>query len=95
MVRLPYSVKDLFSAWLADHFPDRRDKILHRIESIRDGKLNATQFGVRHRGVGVFAEQIADLVALSRRRHGVPAHGPELSSAAFRRPGGGQLPLPY
>src|SRR5258706_12117694 len=93
MVRLPYSVKDLFSAWLTDHFPDRRDKILHRIESIRDGKLNATEFGVRHRGVGVFAEQIADLVALSRRRHGVPAHGPELSSAAFRRPGGGQMAL--
>jgi DNA repair photolyase len=93
MVRLPHSVKDLFSAWLADHFPDRREKILHRIESIRDGKLNATQFGVRHRGVGVFAEQIAQLVSLSRRRHGIPAHGPELSSAAFHRPGGGQLAL--
>jgi DNA repair photolyase len=93
MVRLPYSVKDLFSAWLADHFPDRREKILHRIESIRDGKLNATQFGVRHRGVGIFAEQIADLVALSRRRHGIPAHGPALSIASFRRPGGGQLSL--
>jgi len=91
MLRLPYSVKDLFSAWLADHFPDRREKILHRIESVRDGKLNETQFGVRHRGVGIFADQIADLVALSRARHRLERHGPELSVAAFRRPGGGGL----
>ena len=93
MLRLPYSVKDLFSAWLADHFPDRREKILHRIESVRDGKLNETQFGVRHRGVGIFADQIAELVALSRARHRLERHGPELSVAAFRRPGGAQLAL--
>ena len=93
MVRLPYSVKELFAAWLADHFPDRRDKILHRIESIRDGKLNDSRFGVRHRGEGIFAEQIAEWVALARKRSGIPAHGPELSNAAFRRPGGAQLDL--
>jgi DNA repair photolyase len=93
MLRLPYSVKELFSAWLADHFPDRREKILHRIESVRDGKLNETQFGVRHRGVGIFAEQISGLVAMSRARHRLERHGPELSTAAFRRPGGAQLSL--
>ena len=93
MVRLPYSVKDLFKAWLDDHFPDRRDKILHRIESIRDGKLNESQFGLRHRGVGIFASQIADIVTLARKRNHIPAHGPELSSAHFKRPGGSQLDL--
>ncbi|HTO06720.1 MAG TPA: PA0069 family radical SAM protein [Myxococcota bacterium] len=93
IVRLPYSVKDLFAAWLADHFPDRRDKVLHRIESMRQGKLNDSRFGIRHRGVGVFAEQIAEWVSLARKRHGIPAHGPELSTAAFRRPGGAQLDL--
>ena len=93
LLRLPHAVKDLFSAWLADHYPDRRDKVLHRIESVRDGKLNATQFGVRHRGTGVFARQIAELVALARRRHGLAGSGPALSVAAFRRPGGAQLPL--
>jgi DNA repair photolyase len=93
MLRLPYSVKDLFAAWLADHFPDRREKVLHRIESVRDGKLSESRFGLRHRGVGIFAEQIAEWVALARKRHGVPAHGPELSTAAFRWPGGAQLEL--
>ncbi|HXZ84885.1 MAG TPA: PA0069 family radical SAM protein [Myxococcota bacterium] len=93
LLRLPHAVKDLFAAWLADHFPDRREKVLHRIQAVRDGKLNATQFGVRHRGVGVLATQIGELVALARRRNGLDAHGPELSTAAFRRPGGGQLSL--
>jgi DNA repair photolyase len=93
MLRLPYSVKDLFAQWLADHFPDRRDKILHRIAAVRDGKLYQTQFGVRQRGTGLFAEQIADLVALARRRHGLAARGPELSTASFKPPGGDQLAL--
>ena len=93
LLRLPFAVKDLFSAWLADHYPDRREKVLHRIQAVRGGALNATQFGVRHRGVGIFAEQIGELVALARRRHGLDAHGPSLSTTAFRRPGGAQLPL--
>jgi DNA repair photolyase len=87
MLRRPYSVKDLFAQWLADHFPDRRDKILHRVAAVRDGKLYQTQFGVRQRGTGLFAEQIADLVALARRRHGLAARGPELSTASFKPAG--------
>ena len=93
MLRLPYATKDLFAQWLADHFPDRRDKVLHRVAAVRDGRMYQTQFGVRQRGTGLFAEQIADLVALARRRHGLSARGPELSSSSFRPPGGDQLAL--
>ena len=93
LVRLPWSVKDLFAAWLAEHYPDRREKVLHRIADLRDGKLNETRFGVRHRGTGIWAEQIAELVALARRRSGIPASAPKLSAASFRRPGTSQLAL--
>jgi DNA repair photolyase len=93
LLRLPFAVKDLFADWLARHYPDRREKVLHRIADVRDGKLSETRFGVRHRGTGLYAEQIRALVEVARRRHGVAAHGPELSAAAFRRPGGAQLPL--
>jgi len=93
LVRLPYSVKDLFAEWLAEHYPDRREKVLHRIADLRDGKQNETRFGVRHRGTGIWAEQIAELVALSRRRSGIPGSGPKLSAASFRRPGTSQLAL--
>jgi DNA repair photolyase len=93
LLRLPYSVKDVFSEWLTEHFPDRRDKVLHRIQDTREGKLNATEFRVRQRGVGLYAEQIGELVSLARRRHKLAASGPELSVASFRRPGGAQLAL--
>jgi DNA repair photolyase len=93
LLRLPYAVKDLFAEWLAQHYPDRREKVLHRIADVRDGKLSETRFGFRHRGTGLYAEQIRQLVELARKRHGLAAHGPELSIGAFRRPGGAQLPL--
>jgi DNA repair photolyase len=93
LLRLPYAVKDLFAEWLAQHYPDRRDKVLHRIADVRDGRLSETRFGVRHRGTGLYAEQIRALVEVARRKAGLAAHGPELSAAAFRRPGGEQIPL--
>ncbi len=93
LLRLPWAVKDIFAGWLEAHYPDRREKILHRIADLRDGKLNETRFGVRQRGTGIWAEQIAELVALSRKRSGLAASGPKLSAAAFRRPGTSQLAL--
>jgi DNA repair photolyase len=93
LVRLPYAVKDLFAEWLEAHYPDRREKVLHRIADVREGKLNDSRFGLRHRGTGLWSEQIAELVALSRRRTGLVASWPKLSVAAFRRPGTSQLTL--
>src|SRR5437763_1012273 len=49
-LRLPGAVAPLFERWLADHFPDRKDKILNRVRSIRGGKLNDPNFGSRMHG---------------------------------------------
>jgi DNA repair photolyase len=38
-LRLPYVVKELFEAWLETNFPDRKEKVLHRIREMRGGKL--------------------------------------------------------
>lgn len=93
LLRLPYALKDLFAEWLAQHYPERRDKVLHRIADVHDGKLSETRFGVRQRGTGLYAEQIRALVEVARKKSGLAAHGPELSAAAFRWPGGRQLEL--
>jgi DNA repair photolyase len=85
-LRLPFAVKDLFEQWLAQHFPDRADKVLNRVRSIRGGKLNDSNFDTRMRGDGPFAEQIRGMFELGKRRAGYPERGPELSTAAFRRP---------
>jgi DNA repair photolyase len=86
VLRLPHAVKELFAEWLARHFPERRDKVLNRVCAVRGGRLYDARFGTRQRGEGPFAEQIAQLFEVSRRRAGIAAKGPQLSTARFRRP---------
>lgn len=85
ILRLPHGVKEIFSGWLARHFPDRADKVLDRVRSMRGGRLNDSAFGTRFRGKGVFAEQIRALFETSARRHGLNRETLELSAASFRR----------
>jgi DNA repair photolyase len=92
-LRLPHGVGPLFEQWLARHFPDRQEKVLHRIRAIRGGKLNDPRFNSRMRGEGIFAEQIAALFELACRKASIVGRGPALSTAAFRRPSNGQLSL--
>src|SRR5262249_25959243 len=87
LVRLPFAVKDLFEQWLADHFPDRKDKVLNRIRSIRGGKLNESEFHARMRGQGEFSEQIEAMFNVAKRRARLDKPFPHLSADAFRRPG--------
>jgi DNA repair photolyase len=91
-VRLPYAVRPLFEDWLTRHFPERKEKVLNRIRSMRGGKLNDARFGSRMRGEGIFADQISQLFDISCRRAGLEGKRfPRLSTAAFRRPGETQL----
>lgn len=86
-VLLPGAVAKAFEDWLSRHFPERREKVLSRIRSMRGGSLNDPRFGSRMRGEGPIAEHIAQLFHISRRRAGIPDRFPGLSVAAFRVPG--------
>lgn len=90
MLRLPFGVKALFADWLTRHYPERREKVLHRIAEMRSGTLNDARFGSRLRGEGLYAEQIAAWFQLETRRHGLAKGWPALSTAAFRVPGRAQ-----
>jgi DNA repair photolyase len=85
-LRLPWAVKELMDTWLATHFPDRREKVLHRIREIRGGKLNDPEFGSRMRGQGQYAAQLAVLYRAAARKAGIDGALPPLSTAHFRRP---------
>jgi DNA repair photolyase len=93
ILRLPYAVKDVFEKWLDAHEPAKKEKVLNRIRSMRDGKLNVSQWGERMRGDGIFADQIRQTFALACRKAGLNDDRFELSAAAFRRPAGAQLAL--
>jgi DNA repair photolyase len=93
VLRLPYAVAPLFEDWLTRHFPDRKDKVLNRIRSLRGGKLNNADFGSRMRGEGIFAEQISQMFHVACRKAGIDGKGPELSVASFKKVERGQIPL--
>ena len=93
MLRLPYGVSDIFSKWLERHFPDRMDKVLNRIRSIRGGELNSKEFHERMKGNGIFAKQIKDMFDVAKRKAGIDGYIPKLSTEYFIRPGGTQLNL--
>ena len=87
-VRLPHTVRPLFEDWLARRFPERKEKVLNRIRSMRGGRLNDPRFVSRMRGEGIFANQISQLFDISCRRAGLEGKCfPRLSTAAFRRLG--------
>lgn len=93
MLRLPFAVAPMFEEWLEHHFPDRKEKVLSRLRSMRGGKLYNADYGTRMRGEGVFADQVERLFDVACRKHGLARKGTPLSSDAFRRPGGSQLAL--
>lgn len=87
VVRLPYAVKDLFEEWLVTHYPERKDKVLGRIRDTRSGKLNESEWGIRMRGQGPWADTFNKFFKLARERAGLAEGMPRLSAASFRRPG--------
>ncbi len=93
LLRLPHGVSPLFETWLEEHFPSRKDRVLARLRAMRGGRLNDPRFGSRMRGEGIHAEQVRSLFRVARRLSGLERSGPDLSTAAFRRPGPVQMDL--
>lgn len=86
LLRLPKPLDQLFERWLAEHFPERHDRVLNRIRDTRSGRISDTRFGYRGRGEGEYAAQIAALFSAAARKHGLDRELPALNTAAFRRP---------
>lgn len=86
MLRLPFGVKDLFSEWLHEHYPMRRQKVLNLIRDVRGGKLNFAEFGDRMRGEGIYAEHIRQLFNQTRKKYNLTVGTTPLSTEHFQRP---------
>ena len=91
-LRLPLTVEPVFLAWLERHFPDRKEKVIQRIRSMRDGKMNSANFGERMIGKGVWGEQARQLMTTFCKRYGLecgvsygkPTERPKLRCDLFR-----------
>lgn len=86
-IRLPLAVNPLFTDWLEQHRPLRKEKILENIRNIRGGKLNDAKFGSRMRGQGAIAETMREMFRLTTRKLGFNKEKISLETAHFCRPG--------
>lgn len=93
MLRLPHAVAPMFEKWLQDHHPNKKEKVLNNLKSIRGGKLYEAGFGSRMRGNGLIAEQINQLFKVSCQKYNLNKKFTPLSTEHFRNPSEKQLSL--
>lgn len=86
LLRLPLSVRPVFEAWLDDHAPDAKERVVARIRSTRGGQMNKAAFGIRMRGEGPYAEQVAATFRVFQKRFGLDERLPPLDHSLFRPP---------
>ena len=93
-VRLPHEVAPLFREWLSVHFPERGDKVMSIIRSIRGGRDNDPAFFSRMKPAGIWADLFRARFRLARKRAKIGKVRFELDCTAFRPPSAGaQLTL--
>ena len=83
LIRLNDTVEPVFVNWINDNFPDRAQKVLNLIRSMRGGKLGEKRYHERYRGEGNIAEMIHNTFALGRRKFFADKEMPKLSSENF------------
>jgi DNA repair photolyase len=83
VVRLPWEVKTLFRDWLQEHFPDRAQRVMHRIQDMRGGKDNDPRFATRMKGEGLWAQLIRMRFETTAKHLGLLRKRIHLDTGAF------------
>lgn len=83
LIRLNDTVEPVFVHWLNANFPDRAQKVLNLIRSMRGGNLGEKRFFERYKGEGNVAEMIHRTYALAKRKYFSGKHMPPLSTSQF------------
>lgn len=89
MLRLPHELSTLFPEWLQAHYPDRAERVLKAIRSVRNSKLNESDFQTRMLGTGPRADVIQQRFKAACKRAGILAgrRPLRLDGSKFRPPG--------
>lgn len=86
VIRLPWEVAPLFRQWLETHYPQRAQRVMHRIQEMRGGKDYDSDFATRMKGSGTWAELIAQRFERTVKRLGFNAKRLEFPTDGFRPP---------
>jgi DNA repair photolyase len=95
LLRLPLEIKTLFREWLAEEFPGRANRVISLLQSMHGGRDYTPEFGLRQRGKGPYATQIALRFRLAKQRLGLGGERGAMRTDLFEPPGdrGKQLKL--
>jgi len=93
LLRLPLTVRPVFEEWLARSYPLKAASIISLIRSTRGGRMYTSQWKIRQRGEGPYADQIAQNFKVFAHRYGLDRSLPALDSSQFvpPRPTSGQI----
>ena len=83
LLRLTMEVADLFKEFLKSHYPDRYERVMSLVRSMRGGKDYDSSWGQRMSGSGPYAWQIGRRFEIACGRLGLNTRRQELRTDAF------------
>jgi DNA repair photolyase len=95
MLRLPLEIKELFREWLATDYLQRANRVINLVQGMHEGRDYSSAFGLRQKGSGAYAGQVAMRFRLALKRLGLNECREHLRTDLFRKPPAksGQLSL--
>ncbi len=85
IVRLNGDVQPVFTHWLEANYPDRCEKVLAKIASCHDGRLNDSRSHTRMKGEGIIARMIGDQFKLAVAKYLPGGDRPPLDTSKYLR----------
>lgn len=85
ILRLPWQNKELFVNWVNKNFPERANKILNRVKSLRDGELYNSDWGKRMSGEGEWADTVRQIFRINCQKYGLNKERNILRTDLFER----------
>ena len=86
VLRLPWEVSPLFREWLAAHYPQRAERVMHRVQDMRRGRDYNAEFRTRMKGEGAWADLIRQRFDVACRRLDLVHERFRLRNDLFRPP---------
>ena len=86
VVRLPLELRDMFREWLQVHYPNKLNRAVSLVQSMRGGKDYDAAWGRRMAGSGPYAWMIGRRVEMTARRLGFNEEKKALRTDLFRKP---------
>ena len=86
LLRLPREVRPLFTQWLANYYPERQHKVMNMLDAHHQDPKGRSQWSVRMRGTGVFADLLSQRFANAARKGGLHKPRSQLRTDLFQPP---------